>query len=120
MAVSVRHSTSATSAVGDREAWRRSQFAHRLRSHRRISRDLDRVCGVALAAPADVAHLKVRELREILRRLEAEERAADSADYWAEVGFTLGVAERIAAGRELAASVIPPSQRRSQDVRGTA
>jgi hypothetical protein len=73
------------------------EFTHRIRSRRRISRELDHLCGINRGTE-DLAALNVRKLREILRRLEAEGRDIDAGDYFADTGLTLGMPERRAAG----------------------
>jgi hypothetical protein len=74
--------------------WGRQQWPHNVRAHRRISRDLDVVCGVR---------------RPDARDVHVDEPPADGqsetpyndVDYWASTGMCLGWPERVAAGRAL-------------------
>jgi hypothetical protein len=61
-------------------AWRRSQWAHDLRARRRRVRELDVLCG---------------------RERPCLVPVPDDVDLYAVTGMTLGLAERVAAGRQI-------------------
>lgn len=64
----------------EHRAWLRAQFVSRLRSRRRISRELDSLFG---AGRPDLVLFENRE---------------PGGDYWADTGMSLGIPERRAAG----------------------
>lgn len=68
--------------------WARTQFVNRLRSRRRISRELDQVCGV------EHFPLKRREVVED----GGDFYTADIGDHYRDMGLVLGFEERRAAG----------------------
>lgn len=68
----------------EHRAWLRAQFVSRLRSRRRISRELDSLLG---AGRPDLVLFENRE---------------PGGDYWADTGMTLGTPERRAAGLAMA------------------
>lgn len=73
--------------------WDRAQFVTRLRARRRISRQLDSLCRLNRGA-VELVLLQVHQVPE----------EPDTGGHWSDMGYTLGVAERRAAGRALAAA----------------
>jgi hypothetical protein len=90
-------------AVGRAErlgAWRRAQWAHDLRCRRRISGELDRLLSGRRPDGVGVLHRDAETLRSLLRRLGVDvPQVADDGDPYADAGLTLGMPERVAAGR---------------------
>lgn len=99
-------------------AYRRSQLARDLRSRRRITRELDSICG-HLRNADEVVLLKAHLLQ--LREEEGDpgNLYVDTGNYWRDSGMTLDTRERAAAGRKLATLPVP-GQRRPQDAGGAA
>lgn len=82
-----RAADSTTIAEVPRE-WHRRQFLHNLRAHRRISRELDAICGVDRAAG------KV----EVLQPPDVAGELYDSGGGYGQNGMSLGWPERRTAG----------------------
>lgn len=80
--------------------WRRTEFVHDLRARRRVSRELDQLCGIE-SNPVDSGTIFI--LADQVRRLVLVVGGDGEGDRYAEMA--LGVAERRAAGRELLAEI---------------
>ncbi len=86
------------------ERWRRRQWAHDVRARRRNSAALDRLIAHHSGGNDGRQSLVIlADLNDVLLLLHIlnEPAAGPSADPYADMGLTLGMPERVAAGRAL-------------------